>query len=166
MIAVFGIFGTAYGTHLVIYHYKNGNGLNVPSLMLLIFGGLALVFSVALYISILIQNKKKESQVHHTESIEEKNEESAKEETKPVVNAKPVEKREYEYRPREKASYSSYSSSFFFSHTIHPNFGRIALVVESTSTPTKPHSISIGVFLCRIRLLYTKSTLITCAGIS
>ena len=110
MIAVFGIFGTAYGTHLVVYHYKNGNGLNVPSLMLLIFGGLALVFSVALYISVLIQNKKKESQVYPTESIEEKKEESAKEETKPVVKAKPVEKREYEYTPREKASYSSYSS--------------------------------------------------------
>lgn len=111
MIAVFGIFGTAYGTHLVIYHYKNGNGLNVPSLMLLIFGGLALVFSITLYISILIHNKKKNVEPVITKVEEHKKEEElVKEEAKPVVNAKPVEKREYEYTPREKASYSSYSS--------------------------------------------------------
>ena len=60
----------------------------------------------------------------------------------------------------------SISSCLFFSHTIHPNFGRMALVMVSISIPTKPHNISIGVVVFVSRFLYMKSTFITCEGIS
>lgn len=61
-IAVFGIFGTVYGAYLLVYHFGHGNGLNVPSLILLIFGALALLTFLVLYISSLFTQKKKKNE--------------------------------------------------------------------------------------------------------
>ena len=46
MIAVFGVFGTVYGTYLLIYHFSHGNGLSIPALILLLLGVPALILSL------------------------------------------------------------------------------------------------------------------------
>lgn len=46
MIGVFGVFGTVYGTYLLIYHFSRGNGLSIPALILLLLGVPALILSL------------------------------------------------------------------------------------------------------------------------
>ena len=58
MILVFGIVGTAYGTHLLIYHWTNSQKFSIWSLVLLIFGAIALAFSIVLMVMRYIANKK------------------------------------------------------------------------------------------------------------
>lgn len=112
LIAVFGIFGTVYGAYLVPYHFKHSNKLSVWSLVLLILGVIALGFTIALEVSLWLAKKKKES----NSSIEEK---AVVVEEKPVEEEKiePVKKVESKQKevtassPRERLSYSVYSSS-------------------------------------------------------
>ena len=54
---VFGIIGTAYGTHLLIYHYTNNGKFSVPALILLIFGGIALILMIAYLILLRLAKK-------------------------------------------------------------------------------------------------------------
>ena len=126
MIGVFGIFGTVYGTYLLIYHYSHGNGLSVPALILLILGVPALLFSIALAISIRLAERKKarspsispmvteeSKEKEDTPRLEEKKEEPAPS----PKEAEPEPKAEREERAVETPSphrsyYSSSSSSY------------------------------------------------------
>ena len=62
VIAVFGIIGTVYGAYLVVYHFNHGNGLNIPSLVLLICGAIALTLFIVLYTISLINSHKKKKE--------------------------------------------------------------------------------------------------------
>ena len=113
LIMVLGIVGTAYGIHLLIYHFNKGNGLNVLALLLLILGIVCLVFTILLLGSIyLAQKKKKNEEIVIDQPVEEKVEvvEPKKEEKPaPKVDKKNVET---PYVPREKRTYSSSSNSY------------------------------------------------------
>lgn len=116
-IAVFGIVATSYGTYLLIYHSNHGKGLNVPSLVLLIFGALALILFLALYIPSRIKQNKREKETPRVieNDVEEDEEEPLTEEEKPTptTNHKPEAEQE-EYVPRQQRtseSSSSYSAS-------------------------------------------------------
>ena len=116
MIAVFGITGTVYGAYLLIYHFNHGKGLNIPSLILLILGSIALITFLVLYIISIIQRKKMKKVIASIEQndIQEEVVDTPIEEKESisVVNTEPKEKKEYvpssnnEYR-----SSSSYSVS-------------------------------------------------------
>ncbi len=60
VIAIFGIFGTAYGGYMLVWHYAHGNGIKPLALVLLILGLLSLGFFIAVLISHFIANKKEE----------------------------------------------------------------------------------------------------------
>lgn len=114
LIMVLGIVGTAYGIHLLIYHFNKGNGLNVLALLLLILGMVCLIFTILLLGSIyLAQKKKKNEDIIIDEPVEEKEEvvEPKKEEAKPAPK---VEKKNIEtgYVPQEKRTCGSSSNSY------------------------------------------------------
>ena len=115
LIMVVGIIGTAYGTHLLIYHFNKGNGLNVLALVLLILGIVCLAFTIILLISNYLSQKR-------NKNIEKAIEEPIKEEKQEVVEpvkkdeepAPKVERKSEEttYIPKEKRDYRSSSSSY------------------------------------------------------
>ena len=74
MIAVFGIVGTAYGDYLLFYHLNKGNGLFIPALVLLIFGGISLLLFIVLFTISYFQHKrrKKEQAPLEADVVEEK----------------------------------------------------------------------------------------------
>ena len=112
LIMVIGVIGTAYGTHLLIYHFNKGNGLNVLALALLILGIVCLAFTILLLVSIHLSQKKKKN------SVEEPNKEDEPqvvEEQPKVEEEKPAPKierkrEETTYVPKEKRNYNSSSS--------------------------------------------------------
>ena len=113
-IAVFGIVSTVYGSYLLIYHFNHGSRLNIPSLILLIFGSIALILFLILYIPFLIKQKKKKngavlSMEEH--DIEEEDVEPIVEEEKPAVTSKAEPRQEKEeYVPSTNNTYRSSSS--------------------------------------------------------
>ena len=113
-VAVFGIVGTVYGSYLLIYHFNRDSGLNIPSLILLIFGSIALILFLILYIPFLIKQKKKKngtilSMEEH--DIEEEDAEPIVEEEKPAVTSKAEPRQEKEeYVPNTNNTYRSSSS--------------------------------------------------------
>lgn len=121
-IVVFGVFATIYGGYLLIYHFEHENGLSVFSLVLLIFGVLALlIYAVLLTITLVSKNKKKNEPAPMVK--EGKNEEtpmekpvektSKEEKVIPQVKAEPKQEKE-EYTPRTQVKYES-SSSYSYS---------------------------------------------------
>ena len=93
MIAVFGIVGTVYGAYTVIWHSLHGNGLNVPGLILFIFGIVALAFFLAWAISVF-RAKRKANNQNPFEKVEE--------EAKPEQVAEPKEEKPVPPAPKEK----------------------------------------------------------------
>lgn len=119
LAAVFGIFGTVYGAYLLVWHYNRGNGLLIPALVLLILGGVSLLFAIALLTSRFIASKKKR-QENPTKPEEPKEEPKPEKETEeqPVEEPKPQptpvsERNDYvERSPRSSYSYSAPSTVY------------------------------------------------------
>lgn len=120
-IAVFGVIGTVYGTYSLIYASNHGKELPVYGILLLIFGLVALITFLVLYIISFIQEKKrKKNKPEPTPTFEETvaDEEAFEptiEEVKSTPVSKPEPKDEEEYEPRPQRSYSSSSSSYYVS---------------------------------------------------
>ena len=93
MILVFGIIGIAYGTHLLIYHWTNGQELSIWSLVLLVLGAIALAFSVVLMMMRYIA-KKKQPVVQPVIELET-------EEEKPIIE-EPIQEEEPQSKPQEE----------------------------------------------------------------
>lgn len=122
-IAVFGIIGTVYGAYLLIYHFNHGNGLSIPSLILLIFGAIALVTFLVLYLCFYFAEKKKKKEIVpsaiENESKEEKEATIDREiEEKPSIKPEPKQERE-EYVSKSEVTYESSSSSSYSVSTIY-----------------------------------------------
>lgn len=121
-IAVFGVIGTVYGGYSLIYASNHGKELPIYGVLLLIFGLIALITFLVLYIISFIQEKKrKKNKPVPTPTIEETvAEEEAFEPTIDEVKSTPLRKsepEEKEYEPRPQRSYSSSASSYYASTT-------------------------------------------------
>ena len=119
-IAVFGVIGTVYGAYSLIYASNHGKELPIYGILLLIFGSIALITFLVLYIISFIQEKKrKKNKPAPTPTIEEiVAEEEAFEPTIEEVKSTPSRKsepKEEEYEPRPQRTYSSSSSSYYAS---------------------------------------------------
>ncbi|MCR5079710.1 MAG: hypothetical protein K6B65_07330 [Bacilli bacterium] len=121
LFAVFGIFGTAYGGYLLLWHFNHGNGLRPMALILLILGVISLLFFIAFLIYGLLVAKKRKD-VASNSPMEEAKPEAPKEE-KPEMpkEEKPEETpeaeeepmpRQYQERPRPSYRYPSYSTVY------------------------------------------------------
>ena len=112
IIAVFGIVGVAYGGYLLIYHFNHGNGLSIPALLLLIFGGVALITFIVLYILSYISLQKKKAM-----ELTKKEEAPVVEEVKPEPQPKAEVKSKARYEDvqytssREKPNRSIYDNA-------------------------------------------------------
>ncbi len=137
-IAVFGIIGTAYGAYLLIYHFNHGNGLSIPSLLLLIFGVIALVTFLVLYILSYFANKRKKKEaIPPVVDNEDKNEKEAtidgENEVEPSTKLEP-KKEQKEYVSKSEVTYeSSYSSSYSVStiYVKQVGYGPLLRIEES-----------------------------------
>lgn len=110
LATVFGIFGTVYGTYLLIWHYNLGNGLNVLALVLLLLGVLSLTFAIALLTSRYIAQKKKKEDAPPVVIEEEKAKEPQPIEK--IEEPKTIETPKKEYvRYENKSRYDSNSYS-------------------------------------------------------
>lgn len=119
-IAVFGIIGTAYGAYLLVYHFNHGNGLSIPALLLLIFGFIALVTFLAMYIFSYIAEKKKKKESAPI-AIEKETEEvtvAEEIEEKPSIKQETKQERE-EYDSKSNVTYEFSSSSSYSVSTIY-----------------------------------------------
>ena len=111
-IAVFGVVGTVYGTYLLIYHFNHGGELNIPSLILLIFGSISLITFLVLFIPFLIAQKKKKNEVASPDEdnkIKEETVEPTKEE-KEYTHSTDDKPKQKEYTPSSNNRYSASSS--------------------------------------------------------
>ena len=98
MVLVFGIVGTAYGTHLLIYHYNHGK-FSLPALVLLIFGGIALILMI-IYLILMYLAKKHHHDIPPTLEEEPVKEEPIKEE--PVIEEPIKEEPQNDEAPKEE----------------------------------------------------------------
>ena len=117
MIAVFGIVGTVYGGYSLIYHYRHSGSLFVAGLILFILGLIALIFFIALIVSIKMAQKKKKNEPIPSKVEEPKEAETPIKEEKPVPSIKREPKQKEEYVPkveRTRVSSSSYSHSTIY----------------------------------------------------
>ena len=111
LAATFGVFGTVYGAYLLAWHYNRGNGILIPALILLILGGVSLLFAIVLLTSRFIASKKKRQE-------NPAKPEEPKEEPKPEKEAEkqPVEEPKPQPRPvRERTDYEERSSRSSYS---------------------------------------------------
>ncbi len=84
LLAVFGIFGTAYGGYLVLWHYGHGNGIHFLGMLLLVLGGISLLLFLLLMVpralgrwrrgkkAVTEESAAEEAEEAPTESVEEK----------------------------------------------------------------------------------------------
>ena len=110
MIVVFGVIATAYGGYSFVYSYNHGKNPSALAIILLVFGVIALVFSLVLYILYFISQKRKKERPNPI--VEEVEEEPTNEETKPAPEAKnsaePNQKDRVEYVSRKESPNVSY----------------------------------------------------------
>lgn len=113
MFIVGGIVCFSYGLFTLIYHFNHGNGLNIPSLLFLIVGALALITYGVLYLISLCEKKKK-AQIKEEEKIEPIVVEQVEEKPEPVKTTKeetPVikteRKRDYTYTRSSSRDYDT-----------------------------------------------------------
>lgn len=115
MVAVFGIIGVAYGGYSLIYSVNHGEDAPLLGIFLLIFGFVALIVFLGVYIPASIISRKKGKKENEKPVVEEKKiEEPTKIEVKPVESKKPAnpQRIEREYTPRSSTSYSAPSRSY------------------------------------------------------
>ena len=117
-MTVFGIIGTAYGASLLVYHFKHGDGLSVPSLILLIIAFPFLLVSLTLMIYSYIKEgkrKKNEPLPPIEEKIVEEKEMEPSIEEDPVTydnHETIVDEEKEEYVPKRERIYESPSSHY------------------------------------------------------
>ncbi|MBE6135318.1 MAG: hypothetical protein E7179_04880 [Erysipelotrichaceae bacterium] len=105
-IMVIGTIGLAYGAHLLFYHSSKGEGLYIPGLLLLIFGILFLIPSIAANIYYVVKRRKEfaasiDEKQKEIEAKEEKAEEPA-----PAIKPKEEKVEMVQHRREERPTYT------------------------------------------------------------
>lgn len=125
IIGVLGIFGTVYGTYLLIYHSNRGNGLNSTALILLIVGIVALFAFIVISVGSLYARRKNKANSYNDSGEEnitvvvENSQESVENSTiSEIEETKQTSiKKEYDYEHKNEKVYapstSSYSSTVY-----------------------------------------------------
>lgn len=105
-ILVIGIIGAAYGSHLLFYHVSKGEGLFVPGLILLLFGIVFLIPSIAANIYYVVKHRKQFTASIDEKQKELKGEEEKAEEPTPVIKPKEEKVEMVQHRREERPTYT------------------------------------------------------------